>query len=112
MNKCDEMSYETYPDIVWQDDTAIRVWRECWKVCTDRMVYQMQSRTKLFTEGMKKEYETNEHTRATADIHKRSKSVKVYERQGELIRDRIIAAASASAITQEALGRARRGRIG
>ena len=71
MNKCDEMFYETYPDAVWQDDTAITVWRDCWQVCTERMIYQMIGRTKLFTEGMRNEYADNQQVESAASICQR-----------------------------------------
>lgn len=82
MNKCDEMFYEEYPNVVWQDDTAITVWRDCWKACTDRMIYQMQSRTNLFTEGMKKEYATNEHTQPAANLREYTREADLQQRQG------------------------------
>ena len=68
MNKCDEMFYETYPDAVWQDDTAITVWRDCWQVCTERMIYQITGRNKLFTEGMRKEYAANQQAQSAGSI--------------------------------------------
>jgi len=111
MNKCDEMFYEQYPNVVWQDDTAITVWRDCWKACTDRMIYQMQSRTKLFTEGMRNEYEINQYTQPTANVRQRVVSTNVQQGQSKPVGNRTSPATTIGTATQEALERIRRGRF-
>ena len=111
MNKCDEMFYEQYPNVVWQDDTAITVWRDCWKACTDRMIYQMQSRTKLFTEGMKKEYETNQQAQLAANLREYTSEADLQQRQGKPVGNRTSPATTIGTATQEALERIRRGRF-
>ena len=109
MNKCDEMFYEQYPNVVWQDDTAITVWRDCWKACTDRMIYQMQSRTKIFTEGMKNEYENNKQVQATGSLRKDVGNASVQQGQSKPIGNRTSPATTIGTSTQEALERIRRG---
>jgi len=107
MNKCDEMFHETFPNTVWRDDTAITVWRECWKVCTERMIYQITHRNQLFTDGMRREYEDNKQTRATTDVSERAESVNLHQGKGRSVGNRASATATARAITEETLGRIR-----
>lgn len=111
MNKCDEMFYETYPDVMDRSDKALDIWRSCWKVCTDRMIYQMQSRTKLFTEGMKKEYETHQQTQLAANLCEYTREADLQQRQGKPVGNRTSPATTIGTATQEALERIRRGRF-
>jgi hypothetical protein len=110
VSKCDDMFHETFPNVVWQDDTAIRIWRECWKVCSERMIYQITHRNKLFTDGMRKEYEDNKQIQLTEDVSERPIEIEVYEGESRSVRNRTDLAASASAIAEETLGRIRRRR--
>ena len=109
MNKCDEMFYEYYLNPADRSETALNVWRDCWKACTDRMIYQMQSRTKLFTEGMRNEYETNQYTQPAPNVRKRLSTTNVQQGQGKPVSNRTSSATTIGTATQEALERIRRG---